>query len=213
MSRKFSKHATDSLGLILAELRSTLKDHGIEAIEYAVSRLTENKRGRRPEEDWPLLQEYIDEDVKDWLSGNDPIALRSNYSVALAFAKKYPGHSELSTSKRIMSKLVKERRKNFLWKSVSNKIYQTFIQYINTLGELAKEKNSFYYHTAKVILEKYQELRNDNVPIIDGMMISEMGFLDYLHFSANERPLELLLASAAYGQDAMITASPQDVVG
>ncbi len=79
--------------------------YGKEAVKTAVLAATKPRRGRRAEKDWPLLAPFIEQDALDWLAGNDPIKLRSNYAVAKKFAERHPGHDQVSTYKRVLPKL------------------------------------------------------------------------------------------------------------
>ena len=90
------------------DIRRAIVRYGADAVKAAVRRLTKPKRGRKPEKDWPELREVINADARDWLAGRDPVAARSNYSVAKDFADKMPGHSAVSTHKRIERKLTKK---------------------------------------------------------------------------------------------------------
>lgn len=84
--------------------------HGALEVRQAATRLTKQKVGRKAEKDGALLAPWYELDAVDWLAGRDPFALRSNYSIARDFTKKYPGHSPTATHKRISRKLSKNRR-------------------------------------------------------------------------------------------------------
>jgi hypothetical protein len=84
--------------------RATLR-YGPEAVKSAVKEATKAKRGRPREPDWPELRDVIKADALEWLAGGDPFSARSNYAIAKDFAERNPGHSVVSTHKRIERKL------------------------------------------------------------------------------------------------------------
>src|SRR3546814_9262509 len=47
----------------------------------------------------------MEADAREWLAGNDPFTTRSNYSIAKELSERNPGHSIVSTHKRIERKL------------------------------------------------------------------------------------------------------------
>jgi hypothetical protein len=89
------------------DIRRAIQRYGAEAVKSAVKEATKAKRGRKREPDWPELRDVIDADAREWLAGGDPFAARSNYAIAKAFAERNPGHSVVSTHKRIERKLSK----------------------------------------------------------------------------------------------------------
>lgn len=89
------------------DIRRAINRYGAEAVRHAVKTATKAKRGRRLEPDWPELRQVIEADARDWLAGGDPFSARSNYAIAKAFAERNPGHSIVSTHKRIERKLSK----------------------------------------------------------------------------------------------------------
>ncbi len=91
------------------DIRRAITRYGKDAVKEAVKRQTSSKRGRKPEKDWPELQETIEADARDWLQGGDPFSTRSNYSMAKDFADRNPGHSYPATMQRIERKLAKSR--------------------------------------------------------------------------------------------------------
>lgn len=93
-----------------SELALLVARYGADAVREAAKKATKKKRGRPAEKDWPLLKPWIEKDVADWLDGNDPFELRSNYSIAKEFALAHPGHSQFATKDRIERKLGEKRR-------------------------------------------------------------------------------------------------------
>ena len=87
------------------DIRRAIWRYGADAVRAAVKEATKAKRGRPREPDWPELREVIHADALEWLAGGDPFAARSNYAIAKAFAERNPGHSVVSTHKRIERKL------------------------------------------------------------------------------------------------------------
>lgn len=98
------------------DIRRAITRYGAEAVKDAVKRQTKPKRGRKPERDWPELRDVIQADAREWLEGGDPLATRSNYSIAKDFADKNPGQSHPATMKRIERKLVRQRA----WMTLAN---------------------------------------------------------------------------------------------
>jgi hypothetical protein len=89
------------------DIRRAVARYGAEAVKNAVKEATKAKRGRKREPDWPELREVFESDARIWLAGGDPFAARSNYAIAKEFAERSPGHSVISTHKRIERKLSK----------------------------------------------------------------------------------------------------------
>ena len=87
------------------DIRRAIQRYGAEAVKAAVKSATRAKRGRPLERDWPELRDIIHADALEWLAGGDPFAARSNYAIAKDFAERNPGHSVVSTHKRIERKL------------------------------------------------------------------------------------------------------------
>jgi hypothetical protein len=87
------------------DIRRAIWRYGAEAVKAAVKEATKAKRGRKREPDWSELREIIESDARDWLAGKDPFAARSNYAIAKEFSERFPGHSVISTHKRIERKL------------------------------------------------------------------------------------------------------------
>lgn len=97
------------------DIRRAIIRYGADAVKEAVKSQTKPRRGRKPEKDWPELNEILKADAIDWLSGGDPFSTRSNYSIAKKFADNNPGHSHPATMKRIERKLVQKR----VWMTLS----------------------------------------------------------------------------------------------
>lgn len=89
------------------DIRRAIWRYGAEAVKAAVKEATKAKRGRKREPDWPELRDVINADALEWLAGGDPFAARSNYAIAKDFAERNPGHSIVSTHKRVERKLSK----------------------------------------------------------------------------------------------------------
>ncbi len=87
------------------DIRRAIGRYGADAVKAAVKEATKAKRGRKREPDWPELRPIIEADARDWLAGRDPFAARSNYAIAKQFSERSPGHSIVSTYKRIERKL------------------------------------------------------------------------------------------------------------
>lgn len=95
-------------------LQKLVKQYGTANVRKAAIRLCKGKAGRKLHPDWQHLKGEIRQDAIDWLDGKDPRSLRSDYSVAKAFSHQHPGHDSLSTYKRILRKLKKQRPWNYL---------------------------------------------------------------------------------------------------
>ena len=87
------------------DIRRAIWRYGADAVKEAVRNATKPKRGRKTEPDWPELREIFKAEAADWLAGIDPFAVRSNYAIAKELAERDPGHSAVSTHKRIERKL------------------------------------------------------------------------------------------------------------
>lgn len=96
------------------ELVSLVARFGADAVRAAAKRATRKKKGRRPENDVPLLRPWLEKDVEDWFNGIDPFKARSNYSIAQEFAEQFPGHSRFATKDRIERKLRRLRQLSML---------------------------------------------------------------------------------------------------
>lgn len=101
------------------ELRNLINRFGADVVRETSVRLTKKKRGRKQERDWQVIgPKFIRQDATDWLDGRDPFELRSNYSIAVEFAKENPGHNPQATHRRIMGKLAKKRRMFFMLSAI-----------------------------------------------------------------------------------------------
>ena len=87
------------------DIRRAIQRYGADAVRAAIKNATKAKRGRPLEGDWRELRDVIHADALEWLAGGDPIADRSNYAIANKFAERNPGHSVVSTQKRVLRKL------------------------------------------------------------------------------------------------------------
>lgn len=96
------------------QIGALIKCHGIIALESALNRIARPRRGRKPEQDHIPLQEHTIKDAVDFLNGLDPLALRSNTSIANKASREHPGHSQSATHRRIMRKLAKDRTHEML---------------------------------------------------------------------------------------------------
>lgn len=123
------------------------------------------------------LREVIEQDARDWLAGKDPFSARSNYAIAKDFAEKHPGHSQVSTHKRIERKLSRatfDRRwytyVSAFEQSRSDWPYKTYLRALEALASLPK-KNSpqiwqFSLERARSTIADY-EARNGERPPSD----------------------------------------------
>lgn len=89
----------------LDDIQRAIWRYGAEAVKKAVKEATKAKLGRKREPDMVELSDVINADALDWLAGKDPFTARSNYAIAKDFAERNPGHSAISTHKRIERKL------------------------------------------------------------------------------------------------------------
>ncbi|MDR6853612.1 hypothetical protein J2Y54_003132 [Sphingomonas sp. BE123] len=92
-----------------AALERLVREFGAAEVRSAALRLTKQKRGRKAERDWPLLQEQMMRDARALLRGASAADLPTNYAIATAFVEQNPGHNPASTHRRIMGKLTKGR--------------------------------------------------------------------------------------------------------
>ena len=106
---------TMPVGSLEEELKSLISRFGSDVVRETSVRLTKKKRGRKQEQDWPIIGPRINRsDAISWLDGCDPFQMRSNYSIAVEFTKEYPGHNAQATHRRIMGKLAKKRELLFM---------------------------------------------------------------------------------------------------
>ncbi|TVV76027.1 hypothetical protein [Sphingomonas solaris] len=91
------------------DVRRVVARHGADAVKAAVKRLSKQRPGRKATSDWPGLIDVLEADARRLLEGGDPFTERSNYSISQAFAAAHPGHSSVSTQRRLMNKLAKKR--------------------------------------------------------------------------------------------------------
>ena len=96
------------------DIRRAINRYGREAVKDAIKRLAKPRRGRPKINDWRELLHVGEADAREWLEGGDPIAARSNYSVAKKFAHANPGQSAISTHQRIERKL-RQKPNGRLW--------------------------------------------------------------------------------------------------
>ena len=92
------------------QMRALVTRYGSDAVRDSAKRATAKRKGRKPEKDWIGLKPWVELDAEDWLHGRDPMALRSNYSIAKAFAEEHQGHNRYATKQRIERKLSAKRR-------------------------------------------------------------------------------------------------------
>ncbi|NVE94921.1 hypothetical protein [Altererythrobacter lutimaris] len=125
------------------DIQRAIWRYGADAVKDAVKEATKAKRGRKREPDWPELREVIEADARDWLAGNDPFSARSNYAIAKEFSERNPGHSVVSTHKRIERKLSRGPydRRWFTLVSAENQSrdsgpYEAHIRALEALSEL-----------------------------------------------------------------------------
>lgn len=92
------------------EIARLVRKFGVDAVRDSVKRVAKKRAGRKAEADWPLLGPWLKQDADDWLHDRQPEKLRTSYSIAKAFAEKYPGHDKIATFERVVRKLRKRRR-------------------------------------------------------------------------------------------------------
>lgn len=125
------------------DIRRAIWRYGAEAVKEAVKEATKSKRGRREEPDWAELSKIFQDEADEWLAGHDPFANRSSYAIAKEFAKHNPGHSQVSTHKRIERKLSKKSRGRRWWvlhiawqKSLAAHPHEAHLRTLKALAEL-----------------------------------------------------------------------------
>ena len=92
------------------ELDRLVQVHGADAVRAATKKATAKRKGRKPEQDWLALKDWIELDAQDWLDGHDPFTLRTNYFLAKQVAQTVPGHNAPATHRRVMAKLARRRK-------------------------------------------------------------------------------------------------------
>lgn len=91
------------------ELEQLCRIYGFQAVQNALKKQNKVKRGRKPEEDGPLLAAVAKADAAAWMEGRNPFEERNNWQIANAYAKEAPGHNFDSTLRRILRKLSERR--------------------------------------------------------------------------------------------------------
>jgi hypothetical protein len=125
------------------EVYRLIRHFGAEAVRDEVAKATKKKRSRKPEKDWPLLEENRRLDANDWLEGRDPFNARSNYAVAKRFSEQHPGQSAISTMERIERKLKARRYPLMLSKGCQiAKAEYPFAVYLRVLETSQREKTN-----------------------------------------------------------------------
>lgn len=136
------------------DIRRAVSRYGAEAVKSAVKEATKAKLGRKRMRDWPELREIIEVDARAWLAGEDPFAARSNYAIAKMFAERNPGHSVISTHKRIERKL-SQRPFDRRWYTIvaaeslsrDDFPYAAHIRALSALAELPEPAGSVMWRT------------------------------------------------------------------
>ncbi len=146
----------DLVGPTVADdIQRAIWRYGADEVKAAVKEATKAKRGRKREPDWSELRDVITADARLWLSGEDPFSARSNYAIAKEFAERNPGHSPISTHKRIERKLSRGPydRRWFVLVTAQNLSrndfpYPLHLQAIEALAELTKETDPEIWRTS-----------------------------------------------------------------
>ncbi|MEM6898806.1 MAG: hypothetical protein AAF583_03400 [Pseudomonadota bacterium] len=125
--------------VLKAGLGRLLRMFGAEAVEVELKRQTGPKIGRPAiDDDWQDLEQTLLEDAMIWLKGGDPLAERSNYSLAKAISERQPAVYRQSTHRRVMGKLA-EKRLYYILVSAEHLSEQNLPidDYLRTLSALA----------------------------------------------------------------------------
>lgn len=121
-------------------IKSAIQQHGKKVVEEELSRLMRVRSGPKGIDDWSKLRVLLEQDVEEWLKGNDPFDTRKDYAIAKEFADSGPGHSHPSTMKRIQRKLkAKNARRYYVLCRAFLEARETHppIRYFDALRELA----------------------------------------------------------------------------
>ena len=130
------------------DIRRAIARYGAKAVTDAIKRQSKPRR-RGPTGvvgDLPELRSVFEADARDWLSGGDPFATRSDYSSAKDFADKNPGQSHPSTMKRITRKL-KAKRATFtlMTAEAMGKREYPYGAYLRTIEALIEKVDARFY--------------------------------------------------------------------
>ncbi|GGE05597.1 hypothetical protein GCM10011529_09980 [Polymorphobacter glacialis] len=172
----------------------------------AAKRAAKAKTGRPREKDIRLMWSHLEADARTWLDGRDPFTLVSNYSIAKACTAIAPGQSEISTHRRLMAKLSKQREDWVLVQAYRlARIEYPYSTYLRTLealiprfpadGAIALERD-----LAKLAIESLHERAGSISPtytiaeVRRELLAAEMDEL-------SPRPLGLLNYRPALGSD------------
>ena len=165
------------------DIRRAINRYGAKAVKDAAKQLTKSKRGRPNLPDYPKLRDVFEADARDWLDGRDPMAERSNYSIAKSFAETNPGQSPISTYQRIERKLAKKPfDRTWIMLVTAEKISRTsysWEQHLRVLQELS-ETDTFSVWTklfdrAKLDVADYERKNGEPPPTILTMNEVENG--------------------------------------
>ena len=121
-------------------IKTAIQQHGRKVVEEELSRLMRVRSGPKGIDDWPELRVLLEQDVEEWLKGNDPFDTRKDYAIAKEFADSAPGHSHPSTMKRIQRKLkAKNARRYYVFCRAFLEARETHpnARYFDALRELA----------------------------------------------------------------------------
>ncbi|GAA0638058.1 hypothetical protein GCM10009424_10650 [Sphingomonas ursincola] len=122
------------------QIKRLVDQHGVDAVRDSVKRNTKKKPGRKPENDWPILSEFLAMDAIDWLDGRDPMEIRTNYQLAKYVSERTPGQSPVSTHRRVMQKLADKRLRFILIHAVQHAEYHRpvaeYLRAVAALGEI-----------------------------------------------------------------------------
>lgn len=147
------------------DVRRIIARYGPEAVKQAVKSQTKTRRGRPEEADLKLLKPYFEEDARIWLEGVDPIAIRSNYSIAKKISEDFRGQSSQATHRRIMNKLKQIRKQQILlsalYQSMDEYPFSIYLKALEELSDLAEKRkhDSPWKQMRKIALQHIEDYK------------------------------------------------------
>lgn len=165
--------------ILASEISRLISRYGAKAVREEAKRLGKGQAGRPHERDYWLLKDLIEVDARDWLDGRNPLALRSNKSIASAIARQGGGQSPDATRRRIMRKLSSYRRAwmivKAMWISELDRPFATYFQVASEVERLPDYADSIavLIDLRRGALERYRERYGEPSPTMTILQIAE----------------------------------------
>ncbi|GGZ21610.1 hypothetical protein [Asticcacaulis endophyticus] len=120
------------------EIQRLVKKYGKPAVVEALKK-NKQKRGPKTRTDWKFLAPIFRIDAVDFIEGRNPFELRTNYKIANFYAEKQPGHSPISTFRRLLRDLKEGRPDRVYLKAYFySEVEYPYETHIKTLNRIIK---------------------------------------------------------------------------